>query len=68
MLLVLSVLSLFGCLRVRELKDGCNAISALRLQLENDDLISDDATYDSQNCYSKNSKHGSLFLEANRPD
>lgn len=64
MLLILSVLTLFGCLRVRELRDGQKAVSALRLQLKNDDLISNDATCDSQNCYLKNCKHDSLYLEA----
>jgi len=67
-LLFLLILTLFGCLRVRELRDGRNAISTLGLWLENDDLISHDSTYDSQNHCSKNSKHDSLCLESNRPD
>lgn len=65
MFLILSVLTLFGCLRVRELGDGQKAKSALRLQLKNYDLISNDFAYDSQNHYLKNSKHDSLCLEAN---
>lgn len=53
---------------MRELRDGQNAISALKLQMGDDDLISNDSTYDSQNHYSNNSKHGSLYLGADRPN